>query len=329
MTTVALFFGGPGSEASVSVASAKNIAANFPRDKYRLLLCYWHKDRRFYLPKSLAAIKNLRSARPINGDDFSRLFDVALLMTHGRYGEDGALQGILEARGIKYCGCHVLSSALCMDKSIFKDLMAGHGISQVRYQTVDFSLASPAEIKKTVAVCRTRFRFPWYVKPANSGSSVGISRVTAPGQIPAALKLARRYDSKVIIEEGLVSPKEIEVAVLGNAQLLVSRPGELRLAKDFYNYEDKYKLGQARQVIPAAISPAQAKNIRALARTAYRLADCRGFARVDFFLARGRIYLNEINTLPGFTDISMFPQLLQDQGLSYRQLIEKIIALAY
>jgi len=167
------------------------------------------------------------------------------------------------------------------------------------------------------------------VKPANSGSSVGITKVDRYADLARAVKAARRHDTKVVVEEGFVNPKEVEVGVLGNERLLVSRPGELRLAKDFYDYEDKYKKGEAQAVIPARLSAAQEKEIRRLAAEIYRLTAGQGFARVDFFVAAGKVYINEINTLPGFTDISMFPLLMMKTGLNYTELLNKIIALAY
>ncbi len=328
MKTIGLFFGGLGNEHEVSVVSAGNVVKNFDYKRYKLALIYWRKqDGCFYLVKD---IKKLQPAanRRLGLEDFSRIFDIALLMTHGKYGEDGVLQSLLESQKIKYCGCRVLSSALCMDKAAFKTAMAANNIRQVGYGVLDYSAFTSAEIKHELDKIKNTLKFPLYIKPANSGSSIGITRVVKPAALASAIKTALKHDNKIVIEEGLDSPKEIEVAVMGNKKLLVSRPGELRLAKDFYDYEDKYKKGEAQAVVPAKIAPAQAKEIRKLAGRIYRLAGCQGFARVDFFLSRGRVYINEINTLPGFTDISMFPMLMMDSGLSYQGLINEIIALA-
>ncbi len=328
MKTIGLFFGGLSNEAAVSVMSAKNIVKHFDYRRYRLALIYWHKKDGFFYK-----IDNIDSLRPrprqrIEVADFSHLFDIALLMTHGRYGEDGVLQAILESQKKKYCGCGVLSSALCMDKAVFKNMLAGRGIRQVRYQVLDFNRVSPAGLAAARRDIIKRLRLPVYVKPANSGSSVGITKVEKIKDLDQAILVARRHDSKIVVEEGLVNPTEVEVGVLGNDQLIVSRPGELRLVKDFYDYDDKYKLGEAQTVVPAKISVASAREVRKLAAAVYRLADCRGFARVDFFISRGCVYLNEINTLPGFTDISMFPLVMMNQGMSYQELINKIISLA-
>ncbi|MDP2944056.1 MAG: D-alanine--D-alanine ligase family protein [bacterium] len=328
MKTIGLFFGGLSNEHEVSIASARNVVKNFDYKKYKLTLIYWRKqDGCFY---HVGDIKKLRSTanKQVRLEDFRNIFDIALLMTHGRYGEDGVLQGLLESQKIKYCGCRVLSSALCMDKGIFKILMSANNIRQVKYGVLNYWAYNSAEIKKEFKKIKSVLKFPIYVKPANSGSSVGITRVTKPANLSAAISAALKHDYKIIIEEGLNSPKEIEVAVLGNKKLTVSRPGELRLVKDFYDFDDKYKKGQTQVLIPAQISAVQTRKIRKMAEQIYRLAGCQGFARVDFFIGRGQIYINEINTLPGFTDISMFPMLMMDTGLSYREILNKIISLA-
>jgi D-alanine-D-alanine ligase len=327
MKKVGLFFGGPSNEHEVSIESAKNIIANFPVRKYRLALVYWDKNGAFFLVKNINKLKT--GKKRINLEDFKRVFDVALPITHGKYGEDGVLQSLLESHQIKYCGCRALSSALCMDKGLFKQYLSGQKINQVKFIVLDYNLDSQSEIVLKIAKIKSNFKFPIFIKPANSGSSVGITKVEKNSQITSAIKEALKFDSKVIVEEGLVSPKEIEVAVLGNKKLDISCPGELRLAKDFYSYEDKYKLDQTQMIIPANITKTQSREILTLAQKAYRLCGCSGFARIDFFIAQNKVYPNEINTLPGFNDVSMYPMLMMDRGLSYSKLIEKIIELSY
>lgn len=328
MKTIALFFGGLSNEAAVSIMSARNIAASLDKRHFRLRLVYWRKsDRRFYLVKGFSSAE-LKAGRELRIEEFKRSFEVALPITHGRYGEDGILQAIFESQGVKYCGCRVLGSALCMDKGAFKDMMKASGIEQVGYWIIDYKADSASEIAAKMRQIKKMLPGLLFIKPANSGSSVGVSRVSKPTELPSALRLAKQHDSRVIIEKGLAGPREIEVAVLGNSELLVSQPGELALAKDFYDYNDKYTRGEAKPVIPARLSSAQMKRVRELATRAYRLANCQGFARVDFFLSRGRFYLNEINTLPGFTDISMFPMLMAESGLDYKELLRRIINLA-
>lgn len=326
--TIALFFGGLSNEAAVSVMSAHNVVKYFDYRRYQLRLVYWHKqDGRFYLLKNIND-RELSIKKRLAVEDFSRCFDVALLMTHGRYGEDGVLQAVLASQGIKYCGCGVLSSALCMDKAALKNLLSGHNIPQVDYAVLDYEHQSERELKEIKNKFLKRVTWPIFVKPANSGSSVGISRVTRQRDLDLAILLARRHDQKVLLEQGLVNPREIEMGIIGWKKLLISRPGELKLAKEFYDYDDKYKLGQAQAVVPAKLTAGQKKRLESLAARVYRLADCRGFARLDFLLAGGRLYFSEVNTLPGFTDISMFPLLMMDRGLSYRQVLNKIIELA-
>lgn len=328
MQRIALFFGGLGNEASVSIVSAANVAANFNQSQQKLVLIYWHKDAYFYRLDKIIQTKKPPLNRRLVINDFKKYFDSALLMTHGRYGEDGVLQGILESQKIPYSGCGVLSSALCMDKAVFKLLMAGQKISQVPFFLLDYSRHSAKEQTTILTAAKKKLHLPVYIKPANSGSSVGISRLDSWSKLPSALKEARKHDYKIIIEQGLVKPREIEVAVLGNDKLQISRPGELRLPQDFYDFEEKYKNGRTQMLIPAPLTSSQEKKIISLAREAYLLADCRGFARVDFFLSNGKIYLNEINTLPGFTDISMYPQLMMASGYSYSSLIDKLVSLA-
>lgn len=326
MKTVGLIFGGPSNEHEVSINSAKNIVKNFSYQEYKLALIYWDKKGSFY---SVKDINKLGIKKRIILEDFKKIFDIALLMTHGKYGEDGVLQSLLESQKIKYCGCRVLSSSLCMDKGLFKQYLSGQKISQVRFMVLDYARESSKEINLKISRIKSAFKSPLYIKPANSGSSVGITRIENAAQIGRAIKEALKHDDKIIVEEGLINPKEVEVAVLGNKDLNISRPGELRLAKDFYSYEDKYKLGQTEVIIPARISKEQSQKIIMLAERIYKLCGCSGFARIDFFVARNKIYLNEINTLPGFTNISMYPMLMMDKGLSYRALINKIIESAY
>jgi D-alanine-D-alanine ligase len=326
MKTIGLFFGGPSNEHEVSITSAKNIVKNFAYQKYNLVLIFWDKQGVFYLVKDINKLNGNR--KKINLEDFKKTFDIALLMTHGKFGEDGVLQSLLESQKIKYCGCRPLTSALCMDKGLFKQYLSGQKINQVKFIVLDYARETDEVINAKMSKAKL-FKLPIFIKPANSGSSVGITKIDNLKSVDRAIKEALRHDSKVIIEAGLVNPKEVEVAVMGNKELTVSRPGELQLAKDFYNYDDKYKLGQTKVVIPAQITKRQNNEITALAKKVYQLCGCSGFARVDFFIAQNKVYVNEINTLPGFTDISMFPMLMMNKGLSYQELINRIIELAY
>lgn len=326
MQTVALFFGGPSNEHEISVISAKNIFENFPAKKYKIKLIYWDKNSLFYVVRDFKNLKKNR--RKISIENFKKEFDIAFPITHGKYGESGVLQGIFDFQKIKYCGSKALSSALCMDKAVFKTLMSAHKINQVKFLAIDYNLDSKEEIAEKILKLKKNFNLPLYVKPSNSGSSLGISKVKNIKQLKTAIKNSLIHDSKILIEEGLINPKEIEVAVLGNENLFISLPGELKLAKDFYDYNDKYKLNKTEFIIPANISSNQDKEIKELSKKIYKLCACSGFARIDFFISNKKIYINEINTLPGFTNISMYPILMEKSGLKYTKLIEKIIKLA-
>jgi D-alanine-D-alanine ligase len=328
MRKIALFFGGLSNEAEVSITSAQNIVNNFDYRRQQLILIYWHKDGYFYKLSKMGQVKTLKSKQRLEVSAFKENFETALLMTHGRYGEDGILQGILEGQNISYSGCGVLSSALCMDKAVFKRLMDGQGILQVPYFLLDLLRDNIKERNTVIAKCKRDLSLPVFVKPANSGSSVGITKVESWTKLNSAIKLAAQHDSKILIEQGVKEVREIEVAVLGNDKLSISMPGELDLGQAFYDYDEKYKNSHAQMLIPASLSKQQIEKIRILAGRAYRLADCRGFARVDFFVDDKKIYLNEINTLPGFTDISMYPQLMMHGGYTYKGLINKLIDLA-
>ncbi|HLA29209.1 MAG TPA: D-alanine--D-alanine ligase family protein [Syntrophales bacterium] len=326
--TVGLFFGGLSNEADISIISAKNIIKYFDYKKYNLVLVYWHKNNQFYILKNTEEIKDISEKNKINVGDFSKLFDVALPITHGKYGEDGALQGLLEIQKMPYCGCRVLSSSLCMDKAVFKTFLAGHKINQVNFDFIDLRNKKQSDVEKWIAKIKNNFELPVYIKPSNSGSSVGINKVTDFKNLKKAVKDAARHDDKILAEQGLINPREIEVAVLGNEELTISDPGELVLDGAFYDFDEKYENNRTQVAIPAKLDSKTKQEIKNLAEKAYHLCDCKGFARVDFFINNNKVYLNEINTLPGFTDISMFPMLMKSAGIYYKKLINIIIKLA-
>ena len=326
--TVGLFFGGISNEADISIISARNIIKNFDHKKYNLVLVYWHTDKQFYILKNADEIKSISKKNRITTDDFSKLFDVALPITHGKYGEDGALQGLFEIQKVPYCGCRVLSSSLCMDKAVFKVFLAGHQINQLKFDSIDLRGKKQSDVEKWVAKIKDAFQSPVFIKPSNSGSSVGVVKVTDFNKLKKAIKDAARHDDKIVVEQGLANPREIEVAVLGNDELTVSDPGELVVDGTFYDFDEKYKNNKTRAVIPAKLNSQMKEKIKSTAAKAYRLCDCKGFARIDFFVDGNKSYLNEINTLPGFTDISMYPMLMKNTGLSYKELINRMIDLA-
>lgn len=250
---------------------------------------------------------------------------VVLPLLHGPHGEDGTVQGLLELAGVPYVGAGVLSSALCMDKPKAKDVLAAHGLPQTRWLALsDTELAGAG-----AAIEAAGLQYPLFVKPANLGSSVGVSKVTSPAGLAEALAVAAEYDEWLVVEEG-VDGREIEVAVLGNAEPRTSVPGEIVSSHEFYDYEDKYLDGTCELVIPAPLSDEDTARVRDLAARAYRALRCEGMARADFFFEEGGrgFLVNELNTIPGFTPGSMYPQLWDASGLPYAEVIDELVRLA-
>jgi D-alanine-D-alanine ligase len=256
------------------------------------------------------------------GDD---LPVVVLPLLHGTKGEDGTVQGLLELAGVPFVGSGVLGSALCMDKLKTKDVLAAHGIPQARW----FGLRDTEVGEVRARVAAAELPYPLFVKPANLGSSVGVSRVADPAALDAAIALAAGYDEWIVVEEGIAG-REIEVAVLGNAEPRASVPGEVVSTREFYDYEDKYLEGAAEQRVPADLPPEVAEEVRVLACEAFTALRCDGMARVDFFYEEGGrgLLLNEVNTLPGFTPISMYPMMWEASGLPYAELVDELVRLA-
>jgi D-alanine-D-alanine ligase len=268
----------------------------------------------------------LNSTSP-GSEDRPRL-DVILPVLHGTFGEDGTVQGLLELAEIPYVGAGVLASATGMDKDIMKKLFRDAGLPVVPWVLVLRSEweGNPSRVRKLVG---KKIRYPLFVKPANLGSSVGISKVHIARELAPALNLAARYDRKILVEKA-VNAREIECSVLGNEHPEASVPGEIIPVNEFYDYEAKYLKEGSQAIIPAKLTRAQTKRVRELAIGAFQAIDCAGMARVDFLLDRktGKIFVNEINTIPGFTPISMFPKLWEATGVPYAQLLDRLIALA-
>jgi len=248
---------------------------------------------------------------------------------HGPYGEDGTVQGLLELADIPYVGSGVLGSAVGMDKAVMKTLFASRGLPIVPYLTIMRRewLGQPDEVADRAA---TRLRFPMFVKPANLGSSVGISKVKSSADLTGAMELALQFDRKVVIEAGVLKAREIECAVLGNDEPEASIPGEIVPSREFYDYEAKYLDDDSTLLIPSPLTAFQTSEIRRLAIEAFRAVEGAGMSRVDFLMAgdSGETFINEVNTIPGFTTISMFPKLWDASGLPYPALLDRLIALA-
>jgi D-alanine-D-alanine ligase len=241
------------------------------------------------------------------------------------------VQGLLELLDIPYGGTGVLGAAVTMDKIVAKKVFAAAGLEQAPYVTLSSAdLSDGARRQGKIREIRESLKLPWFVKPANMGSSVGITKVCREEDLEAALEEAAGYDSRLVVEQG-IDARELETGVMGNDELEVAEVGEIMPAADFYSYDDKYINGASKLAIPADISKEQREAIREMAARAYRAAGCFGFSRCDFLMDRdtGRIYINEINSIPGFTDISMFPKLFLYCGYTYPGLIERIIELGY
>jgi len=253
-------------------------------------------------------------------------FDVVLPLLHGPFGEDGSVQGLLKIMGLPFVGSDVLGSAVGMDKGVMKAVFAAHGFPQVPHHVVTRS-AWRSQPERLLGQLET-LPYPLFVKPANLGSSVGIGRAESRAELATALTEAARFDRRIVVEQGLVDARELEVGVLGNDRPEASVVGEIHFESSFYDFHSKYTEGEAALLIPAAIPAAVAGRCRALALAAFAAIDAAGLARVDFFLHEGALYLNEINTMPGFTATSMYPKLWEASGVPYAALLERLIALA-
>jgi D-alanine-D-alanine ligase len=255
--------------------------------------------------------------------------DVVFPILHGPMGEDGTVQGLLELADIPYVGAGVAASAIGMDKELLKTIFKAHGLPVVDFVAV-IRRQWDQEPDRQVAAIEAHLRYPVFVKPANMGSSVGINKARDRTQLADAINLAGHYDRKILVEQA-INGREVECSVLGNDQPRVSVVGEVRTRqREFYDYVAKYTEGEADLIIPADIPPEKAEEVRALALRAYRAMDCSGMARADFFVERdtGKVYLNELNTIPGFTKFSMYPKLWEASGVSYAELIDRLITLA-
>jgi D-alanine-D-alanine ligase len=255
--------------------------------------------------------------------------DVVFPVLHGPYGEDGTVQGLLELANIPYVGAGVAASAIGMDKALAKLVCAARGLPQTKYLVVLRSewTAAAARVTKDVA---STLGYPVFVKPANLGSSVGISKAKSPADLPAAIDLAAEFDRKIVIEAAVPNAREIEIAVLGNDDPQVSVPGEVIPSREFYDYESKYLDADSRTIIPAELPAKTAAEVTRLAIEVFRAVDCAGMARVDFLMdgKAGKLYVNEINTIPGFTTISMYSKMWAASGVPYPELLDRLIALA-
>lgn len=342
---VGVIFGGISTEHDVSVVSGTDIMRNIDKDKYEVIPIYideegnWHEYK--LTDKIFKVGDKITEKNPIeNICEYLKKVDVVFPVLHGLGGEDGSIQGMLELLKIPYVGSKVLGSSVCMDKVYAKIIFEKAGLLQTKYlyirkykenyiyvkQNFDEEKCTIDEIVK---IADEQLKYPMFIKPSNSGSSVGISKATNKEELKKAIEYASKYDKKILIEEG-INAREIECAVLGNEELKASILGEVLAADTFYSFDAKYMNQESRTEMPAKLSENLTKQVQELAKKAYKAADCKGLSRVDFFVddELERIYINEINTIPGFTQISMYPKLLEKTGIPYKELLTNLIELA-
>lgn len=342
---IGLLFGGRSGEHEVSLVSANAIARNFDTTLFEVVPLFISREGNWYGPIPVDEILTATADRfgdaqvilapqpggrllSVNdGHEICRL-DAVFPIVHGTYGEDGVTQGLLELADIPYAGAGVTGSAVGMDKVVMRKILAYHNIPQVQFTTVLRSQVE-ADMPQAIATVEAALPYPVFIKPANGGSSVGINKAKNAEELADALRVAARYDRKILVEQG-VTVREIEISVMGNEQPMVSLPGEICSSNEFYDYKAKYIDNKSVAEIPAKLDSETISRIQQLAIETYRALECEGFARVDFFVEEGtgNIYLNEVNTLPGFTDISMYPKMWEAAGISITELLTRLIGYA-
>lgn len=327
--TVGILFGGLSAEYEVSLKSTGALYTNLDKEKFSPILIYINKEGQWqviddetFIKKDFSP-KNGNSFLPWQNETINRInADIYFPMLHGPNGEDGKIQSLLELAGKPYVGANSFTSGLAMDKVVSKILFKNSGLNVVDFlffETNDF-----LHIKKRIA---EKLNYPLFIKPSAMGSSVGITKITGEKELKSALERAFRYDRKIIVEKALEMIQEIEVSVMGNDEIKVSRPGELIPHNEFYDYNDKYINGKTTFYIPARLAAETEEEIRKIAEKAYKALFLNGMSRVDMFVEKKtkKIYVSEINTIPGFTEISMFPKLWKLEGISFTELIARLI----
>lgn len=345
--TVGVIFGGPSGEHEISCISAASIAKNIDMQKYNVVAIGVGRDGRWFAPIPFNDIATFKvdnyldcevyfKPKKDNGKLYSNKdnsvvteIDVVFEIIHGTYGEDGKLQGLLDICGIPYVGSGVTGSAVGMDKIICRQIVKSEGVPQVKYVSA-LRHEWENEPEAVLVGIESELNYPVFVKPANMGSSVGISKADDRESLKEAINEAVRFDSRLMIEEG-IEMREIELSVMGNDDLFVSLPGEILSAQAFYDYETKYHNTESKTEVPANLDENTISNLQMIAKKVYKALDLAGLSRVDFFIEKNtnQIYFNEVNTLPGFTDISMYAKMWQASGIEMSMLIEELINLAF
>lgn len=334
MKRIAIIFGGKSGEHEVSLLSAASVIQAIDRRKFQVVTIGIDRNGQWKRYEGttdrIADGTWEKDAQDMEISTIKELADFVFPVLHGPYGEDGTIQGLFEMLDMPYAGCGVLSSSLCMDKVCAKKIFEQEGLPTSRYKLVyveEFA-ENPQQVIRGI---EEALPYVLFVKPSNMGSSVGISKVRNREELSAAITLAAKYDRRIIVEEG-INCREVETGVIGNYRPEVAAVGEIAAAKDFYDYTAKYTDDAGTEIsVPARLPEETYEKIRELAAKAYRAMDCSGFARVDFFVDRdtGSVYINEINTIPGFTKYSMFPMMWKAAGVSFGELIERIVDFGY
>ena len=344
---IGVIFGGTSTEHDVSIASGTSVIKNLDKETYEVLPIYIGKDNKWYLyNEKVENIKNLKVGEQLqnleqieNIFDFLRKIDVAFPVLHGLYGEDGTIQGLFEMLQIPYVGTKVLASSISMDKVYTKALFEKAQIKQTPYVYIrkhnnqyiyinEVFEETRYNIEETCQTIENKLQYPVFVKPSNSGSSVGVKKAKNLEELKEAILFAEQYDRKIIIEEGVIG-KEIECSVLGNEDVIASCTGEIIPADEFYSYDAKYYNEESICKIPSVLPEKVEEEVRKTAIKVFKLVDGSGLSRVDFFVTENEeVYINEINTMPGFTEISMYSKLWEASGVSYKELLKRLIALA-
>lgn len=339
-----VIFGGMSTENEVSVMSAQSVLNNLDKEKYDIYPIYidkegiWWKYKRQEKGHFNPTVDEKEKIE--NEEKYLKKLDVIFPVLHGLYGEDGTIQGLLELLKLPYIGCHVLASSVGMDKVYSKVIFNKAGLKQAKYEYIrkhkdryiyvdkEFN-EEIVELEEAVEKISNKLKFPMFIKPSNSGSSVGINKAKNKEELKKHIDYAAKFDSKILIEQG-IEGREVECAVLGNEEVKASCVGEIKPAEEFYNYDAKYNNQESRTEIPANIPENISEEIRAQAIKAFKAIDGKGLSRVDFFIEKGtnEIYINEINTLPGFTNISMYPKLFEKSGIKYKELLNRLIDLS-
>ena len=332
---VGIIYGGMSTEHDVSVVSGKSVLSHINPDKYECFPIYIDKNGDWY------KVEDNNPANKIEDIiSYLKSFDVIFPVLHGKYGEDGTIQGMIELLNIPIVGCGVLASAVAMDKVYTKIVLDKANINQAKcvyvkklsngYAYYDDEFGEKKEDLRNICdIIASKLQFPLFIKPSNSGSSVGVNKANNKDELNRYIEEASKFDVKILVEQG-INGREVECSVLGNEEISASCVGEIKPAEDFYTYDAKYNNSQSELIIPANLSKEISDEIRLTAIKAFKAIDGSGLARIDFFVENGtnKVFLNEINTMPGFTSISMYPKLWEQDGLKYEDLIDQLIMLA-